>query len=163
MSLYVGHLWTRYHHCNVALLSVFFKTFGQVHICWCPRWLEEASYGSCKVYLCFERLIMCTAPPGILVNQNIARPVYSRSNLGDSAKNHSSKQGFVFLRDPSSNPSQSVDYHYSGRASQHLRAGLNQTPSLKSRRGTKSVGKPLTVNANPPETGLIHLPAGTTL
>ena len=79
----------------------------QVQICWCPQWLEEANLSACKIHLCRERLFHHR----ILDNQNIARLVNSRVNLGDFAKNHKA----LYCSYRTSNPSQSVGYHYARR------------------------------------------------
>ena len=79
----------------------------QVQICWCPQWLEEANFSACKIHLCRERLFHHR----ILDNQNIARLVNSRVNLGDFAKNHKA----LYCSYRTSNPSQSVGYHYARR------------------------------------------------
>ena len=99
-------------HCfNVFfVVSFLFRSLAlveQVQICWCPQWLEEANLSACKIHLCRERLFHHR----ILDNQNIARLVNSRVNLGDFAKNHKA----LYCSYRTSNPSQSVGYHYARR------------------------------------------------
>ena len=99
-------------HCfNVFfVVSFLFRSLAlveQVQICWCPQWLEEANFSACKIHLCRERLFHHR----ILDNQNIARLVNSRVNLGDFAKNHKA----LYCSYRTSNPSQSVGYHYARR------------------------------------------------
>ena len=95
-------------HCNVETFCVVILCHvQQVQICWCPQWLEEANLSACKIHLCRERLFHHR----ILDNQNIARLVNSRVNLGDFAKNHKA----LYCSYRTSNPSQSVGYHYARR------------------------------------------------
>ena len=97
-------------HCFFFVVSFLFRSpalVQQVQICWCPQWLEEANLSACKIHLCRERLFHHR----ILDNQNIARLVNSRVNLGDFAKNHKA----LYCSYRTSNPSQSVGYHYARR------------------------------------------------
>ena len=97
-------------HCFFFVVSFLFRSpalVQQVQICWCPQWLEEANLSACKIHLCCERLFHHR----ILDNQNIARLVNSRVNLGDFAKNHKA----LYCSYRTSNPSQSVGYHYARR------------------------------------------------
>ena len=97
-------------HCFFFVVSFLFRSpalVQQVQICWCPQWLEEANFSACKIHLCRERLFHHR----ILDNQNIARLVNSRVNLGDFAKNHKA----LYCSYRTSNPSQSVGYHYARR------------------------------------------------